>query len=251
MSNRVPLNMQNKTKRMNTGFPNKSFMPTFTWVVVSCVVTYLHSYHFCLRNLKVLKYWIIDRLWETVRGKISFPNAKMFSEHQKETEHVKTRQIFFSNGAEKSRIVHEIPLLDPLLDPCYSQPLSIKTQMPTGHKAPKTGQLCQFSSPRDQKKLKLIAGITQRGFAKASDICVLFEILWVDKQNKTVIRREQRYFNGNRYTPSKKLLLGLSGQGIPINGKLAQRQKTKKRNIWSFFLLTYGCLYHSKTNLIC
>lgn len=236
MSNRVPLNMQNKTKRMNTGFPNKSFMPTFTWVVVSCVVTYLHSYHFCLRNLKVLKYWIIDRLWETVRGKISFPNAKMFSEHQKETKHVKTRQIFFSSGAEKSRIVHEIPLLDPLLDPCYSQPLSIKPRFPLDTRHPKLGSYASFHHLEIRKSWSLLLGLHNVGLPKASDIRVLFAIPWVDKQNKAVIRREQRYFNGNWYTPSKKLLLGLSGQGIPINGKLAQRQKTKNRNIWSFFL---------------
>lgn len=107
----------------------------------------------------------------------------MFSEHQKETEHVKTRQTFrksgsfFPNGTEKPRSVHEIHLLDLLLDPCYHlQPLPIKIQIPTGHKSPKTGQLRQFSSARDLKKLKLIAGITQHGFAKASDVCVLFAI---------------------------------------------------------------------------
>lgn len=91
---------------------------------------------------------------------------------------------FFPNGTEKPRSVHEIHLLDLLLDPCYHlQPLPIKIQIPTGHKSPKTGQLRQFSSARDLKKLKLIAGITQHGFAKASDVCVLFAIPRVDKQN--------------------------------------------------------------------
>lgn len=180
----------------------------------------------------------------------------MFSEHQKETEHVKTRQTFrkresFFQMVQKNQelCMRSTCWICSWIPAIHLQPLPIKIQIPTGHESPKTGQLCQFSSARDLKKLKLIAGITQHGLPK--QVMFVYSLQFLELINKIVIRSEQCYFNGNWCTPSKKLLLGLSGRGIPINGKLAQRQKTKNRNIWSFFFHTYGCLYHTKTNLIC
>lgn len=180
----------------------------------------------------------------------------MLSEHQKETEHVKTRQTFRKSGSffqmvQKSQdlCMRSICWICSWIPATIYSHCQLKSRFPLDTSHPKQGSYASFHQLEIWKSWSLLLGLHNMALPK--QVMFVYSLQFLELINKIVIRIEQCYLNGNWCTPSKKLLLGLGGQGIPINGKLAQRQKIKNRNIWSFFFLTYGCLYQNKTNLIC
>lgn len=77
--------------------------------------------------------------------------------------------------------------------------------------------------------MELMAGITQQGFSKERSFFYSSVIPPVSKQNSDqkiniIVLMETDILL------AKSCFWRVSGQGIPVNKKLAQRQKTKNRN---------------------